>query len=138
MDIPVVAFYHSNFPRVFAPWPERATGLRRATYDLAWRYARAIDRHFAHTIVASEFVANDLRRAGIDRDELSPAALAAVTAAHPRPNFKQRILTAFNDGMKHRPQSTFGTVNDDVLAHFDPTFTRENFVDIILNNTWPE
>ncbi|MDT5117428.1 MAG: hypothetical protein QOE30_3167 [Mycobacterium sp.] len=75
---------------------------------------------------------------GIDRDELSPAALAAVTAAHPRPNFKQRILTAFNDGMKHRPQSTFGTVNDDVLAHFDPTFTRENFVDIILNNTWPE
>jgi HD domain-containing protein len=75
---------------------------------------------------------------GIDRDELSPAALAAVTAAHPRPNFKQRILTAFNDGMKHRPQSTFGTVNDDVLAHFDPTFARENFVDIILNNTWPE
>ena len=75
---------------------------------------------------------------GIERDELSLEALAAVTAAHPRPNFKQRILTAFNDGMKHRPQSTFGTVNDDVLAHFDPAFTRENFVDIILNNTWPE
>jgi hypothetical protein len=75
---------------------------------------------------------------GIDRDELSPDALAAVTAAHPRPNFKQRILTAFNDGMKHRPQSTFGTVNDDVLAHFDPSFARDNFVDIILNNTWPE
>src|ERR1700760_2071222 len=75
---------------------------------------------------------------GIERDELSSEALAAVTAAHPRPNFKQRILAAFNDGMKHRPHSTFGTVNDDVLAHFDPTFTRENFVDIILNNTWPE
>lgn len=75
---------------------------------------------------------------GIDRDELSPEALAAVTAAHPRPNFKQRILTAFNDGMKHRPHSTFGTVNDDVLAHFDPAFTRDNFVDIILTNTWPE
>lgn len=75
---------------------------------------------------------------GVDRDELSPQALAAVTAAHPRPDFKQRILAAFNDGMKHRPHSTFGTVNDDVLAHFDPTFERENFVDIILNNTWPE
>lgn len=75
---------------------------------------------------------------GIDRDELSPEALDAVTAAHPRPDFKQRILTAFNDGMKHRPQSTFGTVNDDVLAHFDPTFVRDNFVDVILNNTWPE
>jgi hypothetical protein len=75
---------------------------------------------------------------GIDRDELSPEALAAVTAAHPRPDFKQRILAAFNDGMKHRPHSTFGTVNDDVLAHFDPTFVRDNFVEIILENTWPE
>lgn len=75
---------------------------------------------------------------GIDRDELAPEDLAAVTAAHPRPDFKQRILTAFNDGMRHRPHSTFGTVNADVLEHFDPAFVRDNFVDIILNNTWPQ
>jgi hypothetical protein len=75
---------------------------------------------------------------GIGRDDLSPEALAAVTAAHPRPDFKRRILTAFNDGMKHRPDSTFGTMNDDVLQHFDPGFVRENFVEIILNNAWPE
>jgi hypothetical protein len=75
---------------------------------------------------------------GIGRDELSPDALAAVTAAHPRPDFKQRILAAFDHGMKHRPHSTFGTVNADVLQHFDATFVRDNFVDIILNNTWPE
>jgi hypothetical protein len=75
---------------------------------------------------------------GIGRDDLSPEALAAVTAAHPRPDFKRRILAAFNDGMKHRPDSTFGTMNDDVLQHFDPGFARENFVEIILNNTWPE
>jgi HD superfamily phosphodiesterase len=75
---------------------------------------------------------------GIDRDELSAEALEAVTAAHPRPHFKRRILAAFNDGMKRRPGSTFGTVNDDVLAHFDPTFTRTNFVDVILGSAWPE
>ena len=75
---------------------------------------------------------------GIGRDDLSLEALAAVTAVHPRPDFKRRILSAFNDGMKHRPHSTFGTVNADVLQHFDPTFVRDNFVDIILNNTWPE
>jgi HD domain len=75
---------------------------------------------------------------GIGRDDLSPEALAAVTAAHPRPDFKGRILAAFNDGMKHRPDSTFGTMNADVLQHFDPTFVRDNFVDIILNNAWPE
>jgi len=75
---------------------------------------------------------------GIGRDDLSPEALAAVTAAHPRPDFKQRILSAFNDGMKHRPQTTSGTCNDDVLERFDRTFVRDNFVDTILNNTWPE
>lgn len=75
---------------------------------------------------------------GIGRDDLSPESLAAVTAAHPRPDFKRRILAAFNDGMKHRPHSTFGTVNADVLQHFDPPFRRDNFVEIILNNTWPE
>ncbi len=59
-------------------------------------------------------------------------------AAHPRPDFKRRILSAFNDGMKHRPDSTFGTVNADVLQRFDPTFVRADFVDIIMKNTWPE
>jgi HD superfamily phosphodiesterase len=75
---------------------------------------------------------------GIGCDDLSPEAVQAVTAAHPRPDFKRRILKAFNDGMKHRPHSTFGTVNDDVLAHFDPSFVRDDFVEIILNTSWPE
>ena len=75
---------------------------------------------------------------GIGRDDLPAEALAAVTAAHPRPDFKRQILAAFNDGMKHRPQSTFGTCNADVLERFDPAFVRDNFVDNILNNCWPE
>ncbi|KUI47249.1 diguanylate cyclase [Mycobacterium sp. GA-1199] len=75
---------------------------------------------------------------GIGREELSPQAIDAVTAAHPRPDFKNRILAAFNDGMKHRPDTTFGTMNADVLAHFDPTFERQDFVDLILNNSWPQ
>jgi hypothetical protein len=75
---------------------------------------------------------------GIGRDDLSPDALEAVTAAHPRPDFKQQILAAFDDGMKHRPQTTFGTCNADVLERFDPAFVRDNFVDTILGNSWPE
>lgn len=75
---------------------------------------------------------------GIGRDDLSPEALAAVTAAHPRPDFKRRILQAFTDGNKHRPRSTFGNVNADVLEHFDPSFVRDDFVEIIHNNGWPE
>jgi hypothetical protein len=75
---------------------------------------------------------------GIGRSDLSSEAIEAVTAAHPRPDFKNRILRAFNDGMKHRPDSTFGTMNADVLQHFDDSFVRDDFVQIILNNSWPE
>jgi len=75
---------------------------------------------------------------GIGRDDLSAEAIEAVTAAHPRPDFKNRILRAFTDGMKHRPRSTFGTVNADVLQHFDDSFVRDDFVEIILTSSWPE
>ena len=75
---------------------------------------------------------------GIGRDDLAREDLEAVVAAHPRPDFKQQILAAFTEGMKHRPQTTFGTCNADVLERFDPTFVRDNFVDNILGNTWPE
>jgi HD superfamily phosphodiesterase len=75
---------------------------------------------------------------GLGRSDLSSDAIEAVTAAHPRPDFKNRILRAFNDGMKHRPDSTFGTMNADVLQHFDDSFVHDDFVQIILNNSWPE
>ncbi|WP_425180976.1 hypothetical protein [Mycobacterium sp.] len=75
---------------------------------------------------------------GIGRDDLDPAALEAVTAAHPRPDFKRRILEAFTNGFKDRPDTTFGTVNADVLAHFVPGFQRIDFVEVIVNSSWPE
>ena len=75
---------------------------------------------------------------GMGRNDLSAKAIQAVTAAHPRPDFKDRILRAFTDGMKHRPRSTFGTVNADVLQHFDDSFVRDDFVEIIRSNSWPD
>jgi hypothetical protein len=75
---------------------------------------------------------------GIDLDQITETQRAQVVAAHPRPDFKNRILHAFYDGMADRPQTTFGTMNDDVLAHFDPAFRRQDFVRTILDNSWPE
>lgn len=75
---------------------------------------------------------------GLGLGEITSEQIGTVTGAHPRPDFKQRILRAFADGMKDRPDTTFGTMNDDVLAHFVPGFTREDFVDIIRDSPWPE
>lgn len=75
---------------------------------------------------------------GIGYHALSDAQRDAVTAAHPRPDFKNRILAAFTEGNIRRPETTFGNVNADVLAHFMPGFRRDDFVEIIRNNAWTE
>jgi hypothetical protein len=74
---------------------------------------------------------------GIAYEQFTDAQRAAVVAAHPRGgDFKNNIIHAFYDGMKHRPDSTFGTVNDDVLALKDKSFQRTNFCSVILNSAW--
>lgn len=71
---------------------------------------------------------------GLNLDRITARVREGVVAAHPRPEFKHKILR----GMRDRPEATFGTMNDDVIAHFDPSFTRQNFGDIIQNNGWHE
>ncbi|MFH9011729.1 HD domain-containing protein [Streptomyces sp. NPDC017943] len=75
---------------------------------------------------------------GLNLGNLTRAQIEEVTAAHPRPDFKRRILQAFTDGFRHRPVTTFGTVNADVLAHFVPGFRRVDFVDVVNGSDWPE
>ena len=74
---------------------------------------------------------------GIAYDQFTPEQKQAVVAAYPRdPSFKGNIIDAFYVGMKHRPDSTFGTVNDDVLAFKDPHFQRTDFCKVILGSSW--
>jgi hypothetical protein len=75
---------------------------------------------------------------GIALDRIPAEARAEVVAAHPRPDFKNRILRAFTEGIEHRPETTFGNVKADVLEHFVPGFRRGDFVDVILDSAWPE
>jgi HD superfamily phosphodiesterase len=74
---------------------------------------------------------------GIGYDDLDPADISAVVEAHPRPDFKRQILAAFTNGFSDRPDTTFGTVNADVLEHFSPGFRRTDFVEVIESSAWP-
>ncbi|MFD4635614.1 HD domain-containing protein [Streptomyces sp. NPDC058284] len=75
---------------------------------------------------------------GIGFDDITDEQRAAVVAAHPRPDFKRRILQAFNDGIAHRPETTFGNIKADVLARYTEGYVRPNFVDVITESRWPE
>ena len=45
---------------------------------------------------------------------------------------------AFTEGIKDRPETTFGNIKADVLAHFVPGFVRGDFVERIKDSDWPE
>ena len=75
---------------------------------------------------------------GLGFDEVSDEVKAQVLAAHPRRNFKTEIVRAFADGFQHKPESTFGTVNADVLEKLVPGFQRQNFCEIIAASRFAE
>ena len=58
----------------------------------------------------------------------------SLKAGHRKP--VHSFVDAFYHGMAHRPDSTFGTVNDDVLTFKNPKFERADFCKIILNSAW--
>ncbi|CAM5621649.1 HD domain-containing protein [Streptomyces rochei] len=119
-----------------------AHGIPEADADTVWT---AVALHTTPEVpyrMAPEIAATT---AGVETDvlglrlgNLTRAQIDAVTAAHPRPDFKKQILRAFTEGFEHRPATTFGTVNADVLEHFAPGFRRTDFVEVIENSAWPE
>ena len=68
---------------------------------------------------------------GLGYDDLSDEVREQVLAAFPRVDFKRQIVRAFADGIKHKPETTFGNVKADVLEKMLPGYVRLNFCDMI-------
>ena len=64
---------------------------------------------------------------GFGFDEIASEDREAVLAAYPRIDFKESIIQAFADGFAEKPETTFGTMNADVLADKLPGYERWNF-----------
>jgi len=61
-----------------------------------------------------------------------------IVRAFPRERgFKSKLIEAYARGMEHRPETTFGTVNADVLDRWDPDYRRLNFCGLVLGSEWP-
>lgn len=74
---------------------------------------------------------------GIGYNDVKDAEREEICGCHPRGlKFKHGIITSFCLATIGKPETTFGNVKADVLAKMDPTYKRENFVDLILNSPW--
>lgn len=74
---------------------------------------------------------------GINYDHFSDAEREAVVEQHPRPaQFKEEIIQAFYDGIKNKPDTTFGNIKADVITDKQPGFSPMNFCRVIRQSRW--
>lgn len=119
----------------------RARGIAPGDIDLVWS---AIALHTTpgipvhmHPVVALITAGVEMDVLGIAYEDFEDAQRNAVVAAYPRtPRFKEDIIQAFYEGIKHKPETTFGNVKADVLADKDPQFHRGNFCSVIRESRW--
>lgn len=56
----------------------------------------------------------------------------------PRNGLKKNMITTFFDGFKHKPHTTYGSINADICACMIPGFKRADFCEAILQSPWEE
>jgi hypothetical protein len=119
----------------------RASGITQTDIDTVWtaialHTTPGIPQHM-HPVVALLTAGVEMDVLGIAYADYPEGERAAVVAAHPRtPRFKEDIIQAFYDGIRHKPATTFGNVKADVLADKDPVFRRGNFCSVIRGSAW--
>lgn len=86
-----------------------------------------------------------LLAAGVDTDllgthcqALGPEALRLILEAFPRePGFKSKLLDTLARGQTHRPKTTHGTINADVLRFCDCRFKSADYCQRLMASKWP-
>ena len=119
----------------------RSHGIAQQDIETVWtaialHTTPGIPQHM-HPVVALLTAGVEMDVLGIKYADYSDTEREAVVHAHPRTaDFKEDIIQAFYDGNKHRPETTFGNVNADVIADKDLHFARGNFCSVIRGSAW--
>jgi HD superfamily phosphodiesterase len=128
----------ANVARTFL----RSHGIRQEDVDTVWtaialHTTPGIPQHM-HPVVALVTAGVEMDVLGLTYDEYDNVERDAVLLEHPRgKHFKEDIIQAFYEGIKAKPDTTFGNVKADVIADKDPTFKRGNFCSVIRGSAWP-
>jgi hypothetical protein len=120
----------------------RRHGIAQQDIDTVWtaialHTTPGIPQHM-HPVVALVTAGVEMDVLGFGYPDYSDTERTAVVHAHPRgDHFKEDIIQAFYDGIKHKPETTFGNVKADVLELKDLGFKRGNFCRVIHGSAWP-
>lgn len=81
-------------------------------------------------------VALDVVGRGYDR--LSEKDREEIIRQFPRRGFKKNVIPTFFEGFKHKPHTTYGSINADICACMMPGYQRKDFCESILQSPWQE
>jgi hypothetical protein len=119
----------------------RGHGISQSDIDTVWtaialHTTPGIPKHM-HPVIALVTAGVEMDVLGLTYPEYSEVEREAVVKAYPRTeHFKEDIIQAFYDGIKHKPDTTFGNVKADVIADKEPHFHRGNFCSVIRGSVW--
>ncbi len=120
LDVPMVCFYHTSLPRMFAPHAAAGGPAERGLYRAMQAYMRRLDRLFPLTIVSSDYAANELANEGITRIAKVPLGVD---------------LNRFTPERRAHAEATrlrFGLPTG-LLGGFAGRFAREKEIDVVLD-----
>lgn len=120
-DVPLVMFFHSNFPRTICAFPERASRMRQRAHNAVWRYVKRLNQEFEATIVASDFMATDLLEHGALRVVQIPLG---VDLAHFHPRRRADSL---------QTRARLGLPADAPILGFVGRFAREKELEVLVD-----
>jgi HD domain len=119
----------------------RRHGIASQDVDTVWtaialHTTPGIPQHM-HPVIALVTAGVEMDVLGLTYGQYTSATREAIVGAYPRTDhFKEDIIQAFYDGIKHKPQTTFGNVKADVIADKEPNFRPTNFCTVIRQSSW--
>ncbi|MGK2934165.1 MAG: glycosyltransferase [Gemmatimonadaceae bacterium] len=119
LGIPMVCFFHSDFPNIIAP-RRLQTRWWNAARSVALSYLKLLDQLFAVTMVASDYSASALARAGVDNTVRVPLGVDLELFDPRRREYVRE--TRVRAGLPAGP-----------LAGYTGRFAREKDLDVLVD-----
>jgi hypothetical protein len=120
----------------------RSHGIDAQDIDTVWtaialHTTPGVPQHM-HPVIALVTAGVEMDVLGLGFSQYSDAERQAIVGAHPRgEQFKEDIIQTFFDGIKHKPETTFGNVKADVIADKAPSCQPPGFCRVIRDSKWP-
>ena len=75
---------------------------------------------------------------GVGFDQFPVEVREEIVARYPRKRFKEDFIQEYFTGFAHKPGTTYGTVNADIVKHFMPDYKSPSAAELMAESPFPD